>query len=287
MGVRARVLHVVDDYPGPGSGLTPARRPPTFARRVVARQVANLAAHQVARGDVVHVITSDAGDPKVWARTDAAGVRVHRLPRGRGRFARAIDLVRPDIVHLHEGRLAAQALGESRGPTVVTHWGNGGLVLGVDLAPWIAAGQRRGPGEEKNIIFHAGDLTHAVLAALPARGLSGFVVTAVGPQSHAVPGAEIVLGDAPDEVFAALAAEHEIYFSACSLDPHLTGAHAAGMRTLRHGDEHALTAAVESSRPDPGGSGLENHAWESIVAHVDALYAAATSQSSFASSTSV
>lgn len=253
----------------------------------MARQVATLAAHQVARGDVVHVITSDLGDPEVWARTDTAGVRVHRLPRGRGNFARAIDLVRPDIVHLHEGRLAAQALGASRGPTVVTHWGNGGLVLGVDLAPWVAAGERRGPSEDKNIIFHAGDLTRAALAALPERGLSGFAVTAIGPEAGAVPGAELVLGDAPDEVFAALAAEHDIYFSACSLDPHLAGARAAGMRVVTPGDEYSLTAALESSRPDLGGSGLENHAWESVVAHVDALYAAATAQSSFASSTSV
>ncbi|TNU74971.1 glycosyltransferase family 4 protein [Miniimonas arenae] len=92
-----------------------------FAPRVggIETQVGDLAAHQVAAGHEVHVLTATAASPGAAARwsgtgTDSRGVVVHRLasrwvgglpvnPRGTTLLHEVIEELAPDVVHVHAG----------------------------------------------------------------------------------------------------------------------------------------------------------------------------------------
>ncbi|UFU05664.1 glycosyltransferase family 4 protein [Ruania halotolerans] len=85
-------------------------------------QVEDLAAHQVSQGHSVHVLTATAADAGTGGElgryrqtiTQLSGVRLHRLaspvtfglpvhPRGRALIRRALQLLEPDVVHVHAG----------------------------------------------------------------------------------------------------------------------------------------------------------------------------------------
>ncbi|WP_159621481.1 glycosyltransferase [Ruania rhizosphaerae] len=112
-----------------------------YAPRVggIESQVEDLAAHQVQRGHAVHVLTATAAEPGSDSAvgryresvTQASGVRLHRMaspvtfglpvhPRGRALVRRALQVLDPDVVHVHagvvspfayDGARAARALG--------------------------------------------------------------------------------------------------------------------------------------------------------------------------------
>ena len=108
-----RVVHVSDCYPPRTGGIE--------------SQVRDLAAHQAAAGHHVHVLTATAaadGGLRT-AATDPSGVRVHRMasaltfgvpvhPMGRRLVGRALDLLRPDVVHVHAGVLSPFAFDGAR-----------------------------------------------------------------------------------------------------------------------------------------------------------------------------
>src|SRR5699024_7944429 len=100
-----RIVHVSDCYAPRVGGIE--------------TQVAGLAGAQAGRGHAVHVLTATAGaagGPGRYRETvdETAGVRVHRMaspvtfgvpvhPRGRALIAKALRLLRPDLVHVHAG----------------------------------------------------------------------------------------------------------------------------------------------------------------------------------------
>lgn len=120
MGVSGlRVVHVSDCYPPRTGGIE--------------SQVRDLAAHQVAAGHTVHVLTATpaADGGRRTTSTEVSGVRVHRMasavtfglpvhPLGGRLTRRAFELLEPDVVHVHagvvspfahDGARAARALG--------------------------------------------------------------------------------------------------------------------------------------------------------------------------------
>ncbi|WP_328587627.1 glycosyltransferase family 4 protein [Serinibacter arcticus] len=103
-------------------------------RRGIETQVGDLAAHQVAAGHEVHVLTATAADPRdggdarsrhASVTTTADGVRVHRLasrlvgglpvhPRGSALIARRLRALAPDVVHVQAGVLSPFAFQGAR-----------------------------------------------------------------------------------------------------------------------------------------------------------------------------
>jgi len=103
------------------------------------------------------------------------------------------------------------------------------LPLATPAAAWAQAGRRWRPGAELRVLVHADDLARRLAPGLAAaQGAQAIAVTAVGPRAGDVPTADLSLGPAPHEVIAPLAADHDVYLSAASLDPHAAGAAAAG-----------------------------------------------------------
>lgn len=97
-----RIVHVSDCYPPRTGGIE--------------SQVHDLAAHQVRAGHAVHVLTATAAADGALrtTTTEPTGVRVHRMasgvtfgfpvhPLGGRLITRALDLLRPDAVHVHAG----------------------------------------------------------------------------------------------------------------------------------------------------------------------------------------
>ncbi|UFU03852.1 glycosyltransferase [Ruania suaedae] len=102
-----RIVHVSDCYAPRVGGIE--------------SQVEDLAAHQAGLGHAVHVLTATAGDDTTSALgryreslTQPSGVRLHRIaspitfglpvhPRGRALVRRALQLLEPDVVHVHAG----------------------------------------------------------------------------------------------------------------------------------------------------------------------------------------
>ncbi len=106
------------------------------------------------------------------------------------------------------------------------------LPLGTELSLWVSAGAQWRKHQDLRVLVHGGDrakwMDLGVDAAL-ARVSDRVTVTESGPNVGALKGADTSLGDAPAEVFPALASEHDVYVSAAVLDPHAAGAAAAGM----------------------------------------------------------
>ena len=120
-----RIVHVSDCFPPRTGGIE--------------TQVSDLAAHQVAAGHEVHVLTGTLGPDgeRGGAVQDVGGVRVHRLgarmpfelpvnPRGPHLVAEALRAVAPDVVHVHAGVVSpfaydgARLAVAARLPTAIT-----------------------------------------------------------------------------------------------------------------------------------------------------------------------
>ncbi|TDE97598.1 glycosyltransferase family 1 protein [Occultella glacieicola] len=115
-----RIVHVSDCYAPRVGGIE--------------SQVEDLATHQGAAGHAVHVLTATAlGRDAVeqgrsryrTTTTEAAGVRVHRIaspvtfglpvhPSGRALVRRALEILRPDVVHVHAGVVSPFAFDGAR-----------------------------------------------------------------------------------------------------------------------------------------------------------------------------
>lgn len=152
-----RIVHVSDCYAPRVGGIE--------------TQVAGLAGAQAGRGHAVHVLTATAGaagGPGRYRETvqDPAGVRVHRIaspvtfgvpvhPRGRALIAKALRLLRPDVVHVHAGVVSPFAYDGARAalaagwPLAITWhcmldgvepaWSLGSRLLGWRAAPMAAS----------------------------------------------------------------------------------------------------------------------------------------------------
>lgn len=124
------------------------------------------------------------------------------------------------------------------------------LPLGLPRQAWVDAGQRWRGGSQLRVLVRAGDLAKKFAPGITAANRSGapLTVTVVGPHADDILEADVVLGDAPAEVMAPLAADHDVYLSAATLDTHEAGAAAAGM---------ALIGPLTSATADlVGGGGI-------------------------------
>ncbi len=111
-----RIVHVSDCYAPRVGGIE--------------SQVQDLAVHQAQQGHAVHVLTAtalpeDADNRYRATTTDAPGLRVHRLaspitfglpvhPRGYTLTRRALELIRPDVVHVAAGVVSPFAFDGAR-----------------------------------------------------------------------------------------------------------------------------------------------------------------------------
>lgn len=137
-----RIVHVSDCYPPRTGGIE--------------SQVRDLATHQAAAGDAVHVLTATADEQgrRRSTTTGAAGVRVHRMasaitfglpvhPLGGRLIHHALERLTPDVVHVHAGVVSpfahdgARAARELGLPLVVT-WHC--MLTGVE--PFVRLGAR-------------------------------------------------------------------------------------------------------------------------------------------------
>lgn len=160
------------------------------------------------------------------------------------------------------------------------------LPLGLDPAPWANARDRWEPSDDLRILVHAGnEAKHAntALTDVLAEASEHTTVTAIGPRAKTITGAEAHFGDAPPEVFAPLAATHDAYLPAHSLDVHAAGAKIAGLITVGDDpqdlidlarDPHLRTRRRVAALAATGGD-TPPCAWESILTTADGLYALA------------
>ncbi|GMA32218.1 glycosyltransferase family 4 protein [Litorihabitans aurantiacus] len=182
-----------------------------FAPRVggIETQVGDLAAHQVAAGHEVHVLTATAGAPGDdgdapggaggaggaggdryrSVTTTAGGVRLHRIasrlvaglpvhPRGSALIARRLRALAPDVVHVHAGVLSpfafqgARSARAARLPLAIT-WHC--MLDGVEAPLRFGARALRWDGESAALSAVSDVAAQRVAHAFPVEGAPGEV----------------------------------------------------------------------------------------------------------------
>lgn len=130
------------------------------------------------------------------------------------------------------------------------------LPLGTDVAAWQTAGDRREPAPELRVLVHASEPVRRLTAAFTeaAASVGGRLrITAVGPYAKDIPEPDLMLGDAPAEVYPALAENHDVFVSAAALDRHVAGAAAAGLILIGAPGTLAADLLSESGAEDEAG----------------------------------